>query len=262
MSVHEIPLIVSSDTTAGALNKSADGSQFEIVLEDAIDIPGNATQCTLEVQESSIWWVIPNIITGQNDSFRIDDGSGFVTLTIPQGLYDLSGLAAAMENAVVNAGLIPGTFTLLSDDATQKVIIRFNIIGGAFNWTAVNTFRVILGYNSVITGPSTFIGESFTAQNIAAFNQIDFFLIHSDLVPRGIRFNNTYSQVIDQHLITVPPGSQSIDQPRWPSKVPCWDLIGALRKRIRFWLTDQNNVAVNTSGENWSARMVIKYTSP
>lgn len=263
MSTHEIPLIVTSSIEAGAINKSADGSQFEILLEDPISIPGNATSCTVEVQESSIWWVIPNVITGVNDSFRINDGTNpVVTLIVPQGLYDLSGLAAAMENTVINAGLIAGTFTFLSDDATQKVVTRFNVTGASFDYTIAQTFRVILGYNSIVVGPSTFAGESFTAANVAAFNQIDFFLIHSDLVPRGIRTNNIYSQVIDQHLIRVPPGSQSIDQPRWPSKVPAWDLIGGLRKRIKFWLTDQNNVAVNTSGEDWTSRLVIKYTQP
>ena len=261
MSIHEIPLIVTSSIKAGALNKSQDGSQFEIVLEDAIDIPGDATSCTVEVQESSIWWVIPNIIQNVDDSFRINDGTNpATTLTISQGLYDLSGIAAAMENAVVNAGLLASTFTLLADDSTQKVIIRFNVTGASFDWTIANTFRTILGFDSVVTGPSTFVGQSFTAQNTAAFNQIDFFLIHSDLVPRGIRTNNKYSQVIDQHLIAVPPGSQSIDQPRWPSKVPAWDLIGGLRKRIKFWLTDQNGESVNTSGEDWSVRLVIKYT--
>ncbi len=262
MSLHEIPLIVSSDEFTGAQNKSADGSSFDILLEDPISIPEHAQSVTVEVQESSIWWVIPNVITGQNDLFRLDDGTNpALTLVIPQGLYDLSGLQAASENAAVNAGLIAGTFTFLSDDATQKVIIRFNVTGASIDFTIANTIRNLMGFNSVLVGPAGFVGESFTAQNTAAFNQIDFFLIHTDLVDRGIRFNNTYSQVASQVLIEVPPGSQNINEPRWPTKVPAWGLIGAVRNNIKFWLTDQSNNPVNTSGENWTARVIIKYIS-
>lgn len=261
MSTHEIPLIVSSAIEAGAVNKSADGSSFSIFLEDPIDIPKTATSCFVTVQTSTIWWVIPNIITGISDKFRLDPGTGvFTDLFIPQGLYDLSGLQSAAETAAVNAGLPAGTFTFLSDSATQKVIIRFNVIAGRVDFSVVQTFRLIVGWTSIIVGPSGFIGESFLAPNTAAFNQIDFFLIHSDIVPRGIRLNNQYSNILSQVLISVRPGSQNIDSPFNPVKVPAWDLIGGLRKRVKFWLTDQQNRLVNTNNENWTARIIIKYT--
>lgn len=261
MTIHEIPLIVSSDEAVGAINKSADGSQFEVQLDDPISIPASAQNCVLEIQESSIWWVIPNIITGINDQFRMDDGvNGFVQVTIPQGLYDLSGLQNSCETLVVNAGQNSGSFTFVSDEATQKVIIRLNVINAAIDFTIVNSFRDIVGFNSqVIT--ATFASESFIADSVAAFNQIDFFLIHTDLVDKGIRFNNTYSQVASQVLIEVPPGSQNLNSPRWPTKVPAWNLIGSIIKNFRMWLTDQANRPVNTSGENWSARIIIKYST-
>jgi hypothetical protein len=265
MPINEIPFIVSSDVLAGAQNKSADGSQFSISLEDPISIPGNATSVTLEVQESAIWWVTPNILTGVNDRFVMDDGTnGFVTVFIAQGLYDLAGLAAACETAVVNAGQIANAFTYISDESTQKVQIQFNLVDADIDFTLSDTFATIMGFNNALVGPGTFVGETFTAQNIAAFNQIEFFLLHTDLVDRGIRLNNTYTQIVSQVYINnaTPPGNQNIDKPFNPIAVPAWGLIGAIRNDARFWLTDQNSIPVNTNGEDYSMRFVIKYTSP
>lgn len=57
MQEHEIPLIITSDVNAGAQNKSQNGSTFEIILEDAIDIPAEAKTCYIQVQEATVWWV-------------------------------------------------------------------------------------------------------------------------------------------------------------------------------------------------------------
>lgn len=257
----QIPIIVDSAVENGAINKSADGSQFEIQLEDPIQIPGTATSVNVSVQEASVWWVIPNITTGVNDAFSIDDGvTGPFNVTVDQGLYDLSSLQQSVESAVIAAIGPAGMFTFIADNATQKVIIRVNQVGVSIDFTGGTTFRDILGFNSQVLGPTTVAVTDFQGDNIAAFNTIDFFLIHSDIVSRGIRVNNVYDQVIAQVLIDTAPGSQIISTPFNPPKSPAWELIGATRNRIRFWLTDQNGVAVNTNNENWTARIIIEYT--
>jgi len=259
---HEIPIIVDSDTANGAINKSADGSQFEIQLEDPIQIPSTTTACTVNVQESAIWWVIPNIVNPTNSNFIIDDGGGPYNVNVDTGLYDLSGLQGSVESAVIAAGGPSGLFTFIADNSTQKVVIRLNGIGVSVDFTGATTFRDILGFNSQTLGPTAVATTDFQGDNVAAFNQIDFFLIHSDIVSRGIRVNNVYDQVIAQVLINVPPGSQIVSTPFNPPKSPAWELIGASRNRLRFWLTDQNGNAVNTNGEDWSARLVIEYDHP
>ncbi len=256
---HEIPIIVDSDIASGAINKSADGSSFEIQLEDPIQIPVSAKSVTVQVQEALVWWVIPNIITGTNDAFSIDDGGGPYDVVVAQGLYDLSSLQQSTESAVVAAGGPSGMFTFLADNATQKVVIRINLAGVSIDFTGGTTFRDILGFNSQVLGPTVAATTDFTGDNIAAFNTIDFFLIHSDLVSRGIRVNNEYDQTIAQVLIDVPPGSQIVSTPFNPPKSPAWELIGSTRNRIRFWLSDQTGAPVNTNFENWSARLIIEY---
>ena len=264
MTTFEIPLIVDSSATAGAINKSADGSTFEIELDDPITIPSDATNVHVQVQESTVWWVIPNIITGVNDTFSLDDGlgGGPYIITIAQGLYGLSELQQAVESSLIAVGCAPGQFTFLADNATQKIILRLNAIGVTVDFTVGTTFHVILGFlNTDVLGPTIVAQTDFIATNVAAFNTIEYFLIHSDIVPQGIRTNNSYNQTIAQVLIDTGPGNQIVSRPFNPPKTEAQNLIGALRRRLKFWLTTQDGkTLVDTNNESWSARIVISYT--
>lgn len=261
-------MLVTSSTAAGARNKTADGSTFDIYLDEPLIIPANAKSVTIMVQEATVWNVIPNIVTGTNDAVRISDNSGGPTVNydaiVPQGLYDLSGLETAVEREIVAAGGPAGLFNFIPDDATQKVVIRLNTASTWFDFTIANAFNVILGFTAATVPagapPGATAGEEFLAPNVAAFNNIEYFLIHSDLVARGLRVNNSYYQTIGQVLITAAPGSQIVSTPFHPALSQVPELIGSRRSQMRFWLTDENNELVNTNSEDWSARIVIKYT--
>ena len=360
----EISMIVSSDPSQGATNKSTDGSYFEVQLQDGIMIPSDALNINVSVEESTVWWVVPNIITGVNDkmylngatagstqtriemgfdpvnnfsltsgfleiergstanplptgafvvgdNFQIDTGTlagqsfeilsiiqdtptvmsynvepndvsqnggindfsriraagptqGF-TITIPQGLYDLAGLnqAIARELETEGARTDPDPLiTLNPDEATQKVEIRFNYNNVSVDFTQPGTFAEILGFDFAVYGPYSNAPISILAPSTAEFNQVNYFLIHSDLTNKGIRFNNNYNQTIGQVLIDVPPGSQITSNPRNPAKINVQELSGATRTNLRFWLTDDKDRRVNTNGEYWSARIVIHYLKP
>lgn len=267
---HEISILASSDPTAGAVNISSDGSQFEVQLEEALQIPQEAINITIDVEEATVWWVVPNIITGQNDKMYITapnvaDVLTAYVITIPQGLYDLTGLNQAIQRELSNQGakISPSPAINLSpDDATQRVEITLNYLGSQIDFTQIDTFREILGFNSQIIGPTVIAPFTQIADNTAAFNQVNYFLIHSDLTNLGIRFNNTYNQTLTQVLIDVPPGSQIVSRPFNPARVNAPELGGAKRTNIRFWLTDDRNRPVNTNGEFFTARVAIKYLLP
>jgi len=267
----EISILVSSDPASGARNVSADGSQFEIQLEGALSIPAEAVNITLDVEESTVWWVVPNIITGVNDKLYItvprasDNALTAYVVVIPQGLYDLTGLNQAINRELQNQGakIDPNnTVNLLPDDATQRVEISLTYLGSEIDFTPIDTFRDILGFNSQIIGPTIIAPYIQVADNTASFNQVNYFLIHSDLTNKGIRFNNQYNQTISQVLIDVPPGSQIVSRPFNPAKINAHELGGSKRTTIRFWLTDDKNRAVNTNGEFFTCRVAIKYLIP
>ena len=360
----EVSMIVSSSPNNGAVNTSADGSYFEIQLQDALAIPAEALNATLSVEEASVWFTTPNIISGKNDKiyitgpassplitnrttlgypiastysmtgisadqstlsisnlaagmplgdfilgdkFRPDSGisngieytiisiitdtvntkeyivSGFLEnnipsntgmfsrlryniannyiLTIPQGLYDLNGINQAISRELENAGA-NSLISLTPDEPTNRVEIRFNYNTVVVNFTYPDTPREILGFNNAIYGPYATVPLNVIAPNIAQFNQVNYYLIHSDLTNKGIRFNNAYNQTIAQVLIDVAPGSQIISKPFKPARINVNELIGAKRNNIRMWLTDDSDNRVNTNGEYWSARLVIRYFKP
>lgn len=267
---NEISILASSDPEGGARNVSADGSRFEIQLEDALAIPQEAVNITVDVEEATVWWVVPNIIEGENDKLYItapnvaDVLTAYVA-TIPQGLYDLSGLNQAIQRELQNQGakIDPAPAINLSpDDATQRVEISLNYLGSSLDFTPNDTFREILGFDSQVIGPTIIAPFTVIADSTASFNRVNYFLIHSDLTNLGIRFNNTYNQSISQVLIDVPPGSQIVSRPFNPARINTPELGGAKRTNIRFWLTDDKNRPVNTNNEFFTCRVAIKYYIP
>ena len=67
----EINMLVTSDPNQGAINRSADGSTFTVQLDEALAIPKEARNVSATVMQSTVWWVVPNIIQGENDMFYI-----------------------------------------------------------------------------------------------------------------------------------------------------------------------------------------------
>ena len=262
----EINIIANSDPAAGASQVSSDGSQFQINLQDGLKIPVDAHNVQVSLQEATIWNLVPNINTGINDKFYIlcpratDAALTNYVITVPQGLYDLTALNETVLRELANAGakIDPSTvINMLADDATQKVELRFNYIGIEVDFTPLDTFRDILGFNSQVVGPNATAPFIYLAPNTAAFNTINSFLIHSDLVSRGIRINSDYAQVLGQVLIDVKPGSQIVSKPFNPPKIAADELAGQIKSTMRFWVTDGVGLPINTNGEAFTARISI-----
>ena len=263
----EISMIISSDPLNGALNRSSDGAYFEVQLQDGIKIPKDALNVNIAVEEATVWWSVPNIITGENDKvyitgptiedtisyldlgysvttefsvglqqigiegvdmptgifqvgndFIVDSGvlagnsytilsvivdtptlqrfqiaepdiqnkaansfsrfrplgsiHNFV-ITIPQGLYDLAGINEAIDRELESEGAQIDPEPLISlfpDEATQKVVIRFNYASVSIDFSQPDTPREILGFDSQIYTPVP--DNPLLAPNVAAFNQV------------------------------------------------------------------------------------------
>jgi len=274
----EINFLVTSDPNQGAKNVSSNGSRFTVKLEEAITIPIDALNCTLSVEESSIWWSVPNIILGKNDKLYVTGPTQAnpaiiqtVTLTIPQGLYDAPGLNESVQNLLENAGFqttdgVPAIskpiFTITADESTSRIVIRFEYPTVEIDFIQIDTPRDILGFDALNYGPYISAPQNISAPNVAGFNTVNYFLIHSDLVEQGIRFNNSYNQTISQVLIDVAPGSQIVDKPFNPAKSNCDRLAGSKIDKFNVWLTDDSQREVNTNNEYFTARIVIRWLHP
>lgn len=175
----EISMIVSSDPINGATNISPDGSYFEVQLQDGLRIPKDALNVNISVEEATVWWSVPNIITGENDKLYITgpdtlDVIQNYVLTIPQGLYDLAGINEAMARELEAAGakIDPEPLITLSpDEATQRVQMRFNYgLGVSIDFSQPDTPRIILGFDAQVYTPVPI--NPILAPNVAAFNQV------------------------------------------------------------------------------------------
>jgi len=258
---YHLPIILSSSTDSGAINKSADGSSFQVSLEKGIIIPTEAKYCWLTTQSAEIWNTSPNIITGVNDKLDFTDGSGNIVLTIPQGLYDIPLLNAEINRQLVDSGRPNDSFVIFGNNATQKTLIEILSSGSSVNFTISDSFRDLLGFDALII-VSIQANQLFTSNDVANFNNIDYFILHTDIVSHGLRVNNKYTQAVAQVLIEAPTGSQILHQPQNPPEIPCMELIGNKKNIINIWLTDQDNNRVNTSNEDYSLRIVIYYLMP
>ena len=257
MITYKLPMILSSSTANGASSKNDSGSYFEVNLEQGIKIPSRAKYCWLEVQSAEIWNTSPNILTGVNDKLYYEDAMGVFTMTIPQGLYSIDLLNSEINRQIIESGRAENSMVIYGNFATQKTFIQFLNIGTSIDFTPSDTFRDILGFNSQIIGPSVSADEIFDSDNVAAFNTIDYYIIHCNIVSYGIRINNKFTQAIAQVLIDKPAGSQILHEPNNPPAIEASNLPGNYIRNLKVWLTDQDNNLVNTASEDWAVRLVV-----
>jgi hypothetical protein len=289
----EMSLFVSSSQDAGARHHDTFlGSFFEVQLDDPIRIPADAVNVTCELAEATVWWTMPNIITYEyrtgvqypnkpdNNNFHISYGTGGSLqawhLRIPQGLYDITQFNAIVHKLLDEEGA--PTFTdsqnrdrylvdFIGDGPTQKVILSFNAPNVSIDMTQDNTPNVLLGlekevYSSPLGSYTPDNPYQIVAPNTADFNHVDSLFVHSNLVQQGIRFNNRYNQSIAKVLIDVKPGSLIVYRPFNPAKSTAQHLAGSSISILEFWLTDQNGQFVDTLGNDWGARVTIRYDRP
>lgn len=265
-------VIFSSDPASGAQDVSAGGDAFSVNFSDPIIVPKNAVQVEVQMVESVIWFTTPNI-TALNQNLRITgpDTSDIVRvydIVVPKGLYDLSALSAAilreLEAATPKAKQTPYPLVSFSaDDATSKVIMYLNYDTVSVDFSVARSLGPILGFDTDVfsnpVGPLVGTPLPVTADVVARFNTINSFLIHCDLARSGIRFNNTYYQIIGNPLIDVAPGKQIVYSPQYPPICEANHLRGQHRSRVKCWLTDDQNNPVDTNGEFWSFRLRLTY---
>ena len=253
---HEESILISSNPALGALNVDSNGSGFEINIPHGVTIPKDAFNVQVGVAEATIWFVIPNIKTNVNDKLYLTSlNHAPEHITIPQGLYDLSQLNQAIQKELKLTTNYVNAITLVGNASTQKVelILATDVY---VDFTQADTFRDRLGFESDLYQTTTI------APNVAQMTPINKFLIHSDITNQGILINNKYSRMIGQVLIDVAPSSQIIYRPTNYAKSDCNNLRGHHLDHLKFWLSDENNVRVDTNTEYWTARIVISYYLP
>ena len=144
--------LFSSDPVNGALNVRSFGSTFDVNFNTPFELPEETVACTIEVSQSTIPWIIPNISENLgNNHFYVTYNTINYDFTIADGLYGLSDLSAAISREFSNATpqRPPTAITWIGDSSTQKVVMSFSEDINV-NFTFTNTMRELLGFDSRI----------------------------------------------------------------------------------------------------------------
>jgi hypothetical protein len=259
---YQIPFLFSSNNNNIIDNGLS--NRFKVSLQYPILIPKEAIYCHLQINNSTVWWTIFNIELDVNDSLKVIYFDGVLevnhTLVLDPGLYDLESLNKEIRRELLFHGLPEDLFDIVPDIATSKAVIEFLYDGVQIDFNIPNSVNSLLGFElDIYPAIYSVENEHIKSPNIANFNSLDYILLHSDIVSRGLLINNKYSNVIEQILINQAPGSQIIQNNENPVRIPCNELIGTKLKDLNFWVTDQLNNEINLQGENFSVRMTLSY---
>lgn len=208
-------------------------------------------------------------------------------VSLKAGQYSLSDISDAIVRFLIDNNVDPAraaeVLTLVPDGAAQRVVMTLTSTGPANGpwipntknygvsvaFTAGSFMAQLLGFNNLIAYSSPISGpaearpvRTFRAIRDATINPVDYFVIHSDLVQRGVNFNGTYSQIIAQVPITSRSGEQIVFIPEVPPRSSAQYLAGLMIRKFRMWLTDAVGQPVPTNGRIWSARLALTYHLP
>ena len=242
-------------------------SIFNVQFDEPLTIPRDAIDPILEVQEAIIFNTNPNLVNGS--TFEIDS----TPYTIPPGNWGTQELESEMNSIanlpkvqIVTGGDFVPAIQITGIDAQNKVRVTFNTQKLATTPSQTLTLGSelldILGFDisqNTITVPLGGGTQSETGNNQAEIQALNYYLIASDIVADGIRFNNDYQQIIAQVAIDANPGSAIIYRPMIPATMPVDELIGATRSSIQMRLLKNDLTLANTGGESWNARVAIRY---
>lgn len=260
----KLSYIFSSDVKNGAINVSSIGDKFTVQLYNPLYIPPNALNVELKVIQSQLWFNTPNISADLNNNIiYYNNGTTNKTITIPKGLYNINDINNLLQREFINNGDPADLFALIGDNATQKVFISFSVVGASIDFTQPDTPRVIFGFDSVIVGPSTIVGQQFEAQNVAGFNTVNSYLMHGNIISDGIPTNEiSTATLVNVPINDTPVGFQINYAPFNPITVDANELIGKSKTDLVFYLTNERNEPVDTLGESWSLTIEISYKIP
>jgi hypothetical protein len=264
ISKKQFAMIFSSADDNNPVNKSLDGSEFSVILDTPVSFPPDSFDCTIEVVQASVWNSVPNIsITLNNNKFYVYYGgdSTLYTVTFPDGLYSLSSLNSQISKSLINQGAPGDTVILTGNQSTQSVVISFPYVGSYVDFTLPQTCRGVLGFDNRLAPltPTTIVDQSENADSPAKFNNVEYFLLKSDIVQGSIPTNRVSSDTIALVNITSLTGNQTVYTPVNPIRVDASSLRNGGKNIVSFRLTDDKNKPANT-GEPYSLTIVFRYS--
>lgn len=230
-------------------------------FQSALVIPHDAKDCRLRVVQADIWNLVSNVSPALGNKIDVQlGGAGPVyTLLIPEGQYSVTALDAAIQNQLVLNGLVATNLQIAGDAPTQRVTFTSDVAGTIISFPSATYMYNILGFDLGDSLTLVTAGAKYLAPEVARFNNINTFLVHSDLIDSGIPLAGSYYGIIAKVPITSPSGSLIPFSPPYPIAVDASSLIGNRIQSASVWLTDETGWRRVNTRENFSVLIEIQY---
>jgi hypothetical protein len=222
-------------------------AEFSVRFDEPLTLPPHGIDCTLQTDEVIVTNNNPNITEPSDFTYGVN------TYTIPVGLWSVSELEDEMNFLI---GATDKDIALTGVQAVGKVRI-YSKLALDFPGGLSNQLVTLLGLTiGQLPIPA---GDTIQGNNIAQFDVQDSYVVATDLVSNGIRFNNDFAQVISVVHITTGAGGLIVFTPVQPAIIPTPELLGTIKSRIEMRLLKNDLTPVDTRQTDWSARVRIKW---
>lgn len=234
-------LYFNSDPETGAYNINSTNSSFTVNFDNPLRIDRNVRSARCYMSDASFWNSVSNIVEGVNNQVKVHFGGTDYSVNLSTGIYDVAQLNSSINSGLVNLNAaLNGLFFFDEDFATGKLVAVTPDATSFWYFTSTPGFENNIGPLVGFTADTPPADLRTTGDTVANFGDIQFVLIHSDLVKNGIVFNGKNSQIVGfVPLAGAPPGDLSFFDTSTPDWVSMNHLIGKTRKVVNFWVTDQ-----------------------
>ena len=204
---------------------------------------------------ASLWYSWYNISDSLYDNARFNYYNGSITRInqkIPDGLYELSSLSTAIQRVIEGNSDDMENIALSGDYTTGRVQI---VLKNNYQIDLqLGNLHTVLGFGAVnVSGNSTHTGST----NADISNSIDNILIRTNLIS-GAYLDGTASDI----LWSFTPNRSPYELLEVDPKERVYQRLdkqgGSGISRLRLYLTDQNNRAIDLNGETFSALLHIR----
>ena len=197
------------------------------------------------------YYSFPNIDKENNKvQISVDAGNKWLILELPTGCYEIDSIDEALKRFVIEKGGKKDDLCLSANRSTLESILTLKE-DIQVDFTGENgTLRKVLGFDAEkIVKPGRHESEHIV--NILRVNTI---FVHCDIVKLS-RKNGIASPIIYTFFPNVSPGWKIVNRPRNLIYLP---LSLSVISQMTVWLTDQNDNALDTRGEELTITFHIK----
>ena len=230
---------------------SGKDSRLETSFNPSLDFPKSypyeMALCRLET-----YYSFPNIdATNNTVNVSRDNGSNWMTITIPTGCYEIKAINNVIQRFIKKAGGKADVINLSPNPNTLKCVlnIKEEASGYEVDFNVNNSLRSVLGFNA-----KRYKSGRHESENLVNIMNVNSILVHSNVVGAS-RVNGIEAPIIYTFFPNVAPGEKIVSTPLHLIYLP---LMLNTISHMTCWVTDQNGRDLDLRGEELTITFHIK----